>query len=281
MDDDQFRRLLDHLDRPWKGFRKVRKGVQKRIARHMESLGCRTLEEYLFRLHRSPSAREACERRMAVSISRFLRDRRLWEVLKADLLPAVIGTGADPVRVWSAGCAGGEEPYSLRIVWEEVRVERGEMPALDVLATDLDPGYLDRCRRGVYQKSSLREVDHDLLERYFIPRGRRRGHRVRPELTEGITWRRHDLLHDPAPKGAFHLIFLRNNLLTYHPAHRAAPALRAVVDRLHPGGFLAVGAHEELPAGFPELAPYGAEVLYRKAGHRSNPLMAEAPLPRM
>lgn len=90
MDHQRFRQLLLHSGLSLTDYRKVRKGVKKRIARHMQDLGCRNLSAYLIELDRRNDARLDCERLMTVSISRFFRDRKLWETLQRDILPLLV-----------------------------------------------------------------------------------------------------------------------------------------------------------------------------------------------
>ncbi len=105
MDDHQFRQLLHHLGFSWKGYRRIRKGVKKRIRRHMQQLGCKDLSVYLLELDKSEKARRQCERMMTVSISRFFRDRKLWDILEKEILPQLIQGHRDKVEIWFAGCA--------------------------------------------------------------------------------------------------------------------------------------------------------------------------------
>lgn len=113
MDDQQFRQLLKYFGLSWRGYRKVRKGVKKRIRRHMNVLGCHDISAYLLELDRSDKLRHECELLMTVSISRFFRDGKLWEVLQTGILPGLIEKSVEKMRVWSAGCASGEEVYSI------------------------------------------------------------------------------------------------------------------------------------------------------------------------
>ncbi len=115
MDDHQFKQLLAFFNRSWKGYRKVRKGVKKQIGRHMQSVGCRQMDAYLNLLKTSEAARLACERLLTVSISRFFRDRQIWQLLSMNILPDLARQNSDPVWIWSAGCARGEEIYSLKM----------------------------------------------------------------------------------------------------------------------------------------------------------------------
>lgn len=255
MDDKQFSQLLNRFGLSWNGYRKVRKGVKKRIRRHMQELGCRNIEEYFLALERDQDLKLQCERLMTVSISRFFRDRGLWQSLENQILPGIINKNRKRVRVWFAGCACGEEVYSFRILWERLGVRFNPLPVLEMLATDMNPVYLDKARVGLYSKSSLREVPEEIRSIYFEDRKGGRQYVVIPSLKRGILWKINDLLSDP-PGTDFHLIFLRNNLLTYYKDELKDPAFQKVIDSLVPGGFLFIGSHEKIPLGICNLIPF-------------------------
>lgn len=254
MDPSDFHRLLTHLGLSGSGYRKVRRGVQGRVTRHMQQIGCRGIQEYLERLSREEEVRRECERRMAVPISRFFRDRRLWEVLEALVFPRLLTRDTPSFRFWSAGCARGEEVYSLKILWENLRTVGRNMPALEVLATDLHPDYLAKAQRGEFAKSSLREVRPMELSRWFEPMSGGNRFAVHPTLRAGVVWKVHDLRNNP-PEYGFQLVFLRNNVLTYYCEDWRVDILAKVVSALAPAGFLVTGAHERLPAAIAGLAP--------------------------
>ena len=102
MDDLQFCQILDRFGFSWSGFRKVRKGVKKRLAHHMQETGCRNIGEYLEALERNQEVRLQFECLMTVSISRFFRDRGLWKTFQEEILP-ILAKAGQFVRVWSAG----------------------------------------------------------------------------------------------------------------------------------------------------------------------------------
>jgi chemotaxis protein methyltransferase CheR len=252
LSDREFALLLEYLDRPWAGFRKVRKGVKKRIRRHMAALGCTSVHDYLQKIERDPHVRAQCEQQLAVTISRFFRDRGLWEHLREHLLPELMDRFPDGLAAWSAGCANGEEPYTLAMVWQETAASRSGAPVLQILATDADPACIRRAREGVYLPSSLKEVPEACQVRWFEKvRGGRR-FRVAPRLREHIRWQVHHLL-GPPPQGRFHLILLRNSLLTYYRGAELQAALARILTTLMPGGYLILGSHEHLPASSPCL----------------------------
>ena len=246
--DEEFRILLAYLDRPWTGFRKVRKGVKKRVRRHMEELGHRTFEDYILEMERRPEVRVECEHRLMVTISRFFRDRQLWQTCAERLLPDLIARFQAPVRIWSAGCANGEEAYSLAMVWHSLP----GAPPLKLLATDADVRCLDRARSGVYACSSLKEVPDDLRALFFDPKRGRRHFQIKTRLLTRIDWQLHQLLDRPPP-GPYHAILLRNNLLTYHQGPSLQAALERILTVLTPGGYLVLGSHEKPPPSFLQL----------------------------
>jgi chemotaxis protein methyltransferase CheR len=168
------------------------------------------------------------------------------------------------IRIWSAGCACGEEVYSLKILWAIMEEQKGPLPSLEVLASDLNEACLERARAGIYPASSLKEIPEVLRERFF----RRTGKRwvVSEGLKRDITWQMGDLLGAP-PDEAFHLIFLRNNLLTYYSDTAKAPAFRKLLEALVPSGYLVVGSHEEIPQEVVTLSPLpGHPGVFRSIG---------------
>ena len=247
LSDDEFRTLLSHYDRPWSGYRKVRKGVKKRLRRHMTELGCTNIDAYIQALKDRPELEAVCEQSLQVTISRFWRDRRLWEFLHQYLLPEIETSFESPIRAWSAGCACGEEPYSLAMVWAKLF----GTTTLSVLATDTQVACLNRAVNGIYARGSLKELPEDYRSTYFVPRRGKHQWRILTSKLPPIRWRRHHLFD--LPSGSFHLIFLRNSLLTYHQGHRLLVALESILSALIPGGYLVVGSHEKLPPTFTNL----------------------------
>ena len=258
MDDQQFRQLLDRLGYSWEGYRKVRKGVKKRISRHMQQLRCRTIDEYFSSLDRDEEVRKHCECLMTVSVSHFFRDRLLWKIIEDQILPMIIKENSKKVKFWSAGCACGEEVYSFKILWESLRGSFDRMPELEIWATDMNPVYLRRAQDGIYPLSSLKEVHPALREIYFTPYGKQGFYRIAPSLEKGILWKIHNLLFG-LEEFDFQIIFLRNSILTYHKDELKQSAFRKVMDSLVQGGFLIIGSHEKLPLRSKDLLPFGSQ----------------------
>jgi chemotaxis protein methyltransferase CheR len=214
------------------------------------------MQAYFLELDKNEDARHHFERLMTVSISRFFRDRGLWQTLEDKVLPTIIKQNRDTVKVWSAGCGCGEEVYSLKILGETASKRFQPMPELEIWATDMNPVYLNKARTGIYPPSSLKEVPEALRARYFKPMAKGKRYTVAEPLKEGIIWRDHNLLFDP-PQTKFELVFLRNSLLTYYEDKLKVPAFQHVLDALVQSGFLIIGAHEGIPPGVRGLLPFG------------------------
>jgi chemotaxis protein methyltransferase CheR len=204
-------------------------------------------------LKNQETLRAECEQLMTVSISRFFRDRILWYTFLEDILRAIISREVKPIKIWSAGCACGEEVYSLKIVWELLGHQFDALPMIAVLATDMNPVYLNRAREGIYQRSSLKELPEAFHRIFFQPQNRYFS--VKSFLKGGISWELSNLLLD-VPEKRFHVIFLRNSVLTYYGAELKKKAFQNVIERLEPEGFLIIGAHESIPSSVAELKPF-------------------------
>jgi chemotaxis protein methyltransferase CheR len=247
MDPRDFALLLDRFALSAEGYRKVRKGVQKRIVRHMQELRCPSMKDYLERLDTDREAEHEARRLMDVSISRFFRDGPLWRTLETEILPSLIVEHPGGMRAWSAGCALGQEVYSFAILWSGLAGRSTAMPPLELWATDVNPVYLERAKEGTYPAAALARMPEEARARFFRPVGKK-SFRVADELREGIRWNVHDLTADQPPARDFHIVFLRNNLLTYYRDEIVKAALPAIADSLVPGGILVIGRKEHLPA---------------------------------
>jgi len=217
-----------------------RRNIRRRITRRMESLGVHDFRAYLSLLRASRSEREAISALLTVTISRFYRNRRVFESVAGEIL-SPLATRGKPVAAWSAGCASGEEAFTLRILWEELP---GGMPDLSILATDIDEDCLRRAGDGLFPESSLREVPGEISEKYFRKEGMR--YRLREDVVRSVAFRRHDLLRQ-APPGKFELVLCRNAAFTYFAIPHRVTIAAAIASSVPPGGWLVLGRTEKLP----------------------------------
>ncbi|SPF41157.1 Methylase of chemotaxis methyl-accepting protein [Syntrophobacter sp. SbD1] len=248
MDDESFRLILRFFNLSWRGYRKVRKGVKKRIARHTQEYGCRKISDYLLLLQENPEIADKARKLLTVPISRFFRDERLWEVISASVIPRLVQeielSGRRPVRVWSAGCSCGEEAFSLKILWDQIGKRFLKVPPIEIWATDTNPEVLEKARAGIYPQSSLRNLSSYTLQDYFIPVSN--GFSIREGFKGEIHWIQHDFISESPPCMNFDIIFLRNNLLTYYEPPTKIRAFVQILTALGTGRFLIIGNNEEI-----------------------------------
>jgi len=257
---------LPRLGLRWPGFRSVRRQVCRRVARRMRELGLAGCEAYRVRLEADPAEWRRLDAMCRISISRCFRDREVFAALGARVLPALAArarlVGRRELRAWCAGCASGEEAYSVAALWAGAMAPGARGLRLAVVATDADSQLLERARRGCFRASSLREVPPDLLASAFERRGA--DYAAGAAVRELIEFRCQDL-REEVPEGSFDLILCRNVAFTYFEAALQAEVLARMLERLLPGGALVIGLHESLPGPVPELVPWaGARATYER-----------------
>ena len=218
----------------------------------MQQLNCRRMSDYLAVLQEDRQSCRVCKQLMTVSISRFFRDLPLWKTLQQDLLPDLAARYSKRLTVWSAGCAAGEEVYSIKITWEQLMGNQKELSDLYLIATDMNRQALDRAREGVYRTSSLREMPSKWITDHFTLLKKGKSYRIQPSLQRGIVWMQHNFLDEP-PRALFNIIFLRNNLLTYYRTSVQQAALIRILNQLSQPGLLVVGRRESCPQGVDSL----------------------------
>jgi chemotaxis protein methyltransferase CheR len=265
---------LPRMSMRWSGFRKPRGQVCKRIARRVKELGLPDFDAYRGYLQANPDEWQVLDTFCRVTISRFHRDKRVFELIRGNLLPGLarigeagpggLGTYADgALRFWSAGCASGEEPYTLSIMWQMELASALQGIRLEVVATDADATMLNRARRACYPSASLRELPEQWVDSAFERAGEEMC--LRPSFREGVELLQQDI-REEMPAGPFHLILCRNLVFTYFNSGLQIRILGELLERLAPGGYLILGAHESLPEGeWPlERVDTGAEVFIRR-----------------
>jgi chemotaxis protein methyltransferase CheR len=251
---------IPQLGLRWLGYRRVRRLVAKRLNRRLSELGIADLAAYRKFLSEEPSEWARLDALCRIPISRFYRDRGVFDALGGQLLPeaavAVIARGGDAVRCWSAGCASGEEPYTLALAWRFCAADRWPALGFTVFATDAEESMLERARAACYGRSSLKEVPELWLERAFTRRGPL--FCLAAEFHRDVEFELQDI-RQAMPDGPFDLVLCRNVVFTYFDEALQRRTLKRLQDRILPGGFLMLGSHEVLPAGtggFTPIAPH-------------------------
>ncbi len=221
----------------------------RRIRRRVQLQQAATVSDYVHYLESEPSEVEQLHRDLLIGVTHFFRDPEVFELLAAEVIPAIVknGPGAQ-VRIWVPGCASGEEAYSLAILVREHASRVAAAPSVQIFATDIDSELLATARAGRYSDKIAEHVSPERLERLFVREGD--GYQVTKELRQMCTFSEHSLIRDP-PFSSLDLISCRNVLI-----YLGADLQRKLVPLFHyalrPGGFLLLGPSESL-AAHPEL----------------------------
>jgi chemotaxis protein methyltransferase CheR len=260
---------LPRMSLQWSGFRKVRRLVCKRISRRCQMLGLADVAAYRQRLETIPDEWHELRSLCSIPISRFMRDREMFRVLEGVVLPelADAARGARTFACWSAGCASGEEPYTLSIIWELALAARYPSVRLQVLATDVDPVLLERAVVACYPASALRELPAAWRAAAFATHGAT--FCLRRPFRTSVEFLRQDLC-TAMPDRRFDLVLCRNVAFTYFSRDAQLTTARGLADRLRVGGALVIGVHESLPLEAPGFVAWqGARSVFRRVAARA------------
>jgi chemotaxis methyl-accepting protein methylase len=221
--------------------------LRRRLAVRMRACGVKTVSEYAELLDRRPGEAERLLEAITINVTSFFRNPETWLRLEA-ALPALLerGGGRDRYVAWSAGCATGEESWTLAMLLAVVLERAGHRPVpsrLRVDATDVDAGCLDVARAGRYPEAAFAETPVELASRWTVPEDG--GRVIGPALRRLVRFHRHDLARDPAPEPPYDVVVCRNVLIYFSRGMQEGLFLR-FAEALRPGGFLLLGKVETL-----------------------------------
>lgn len=225
----------------------------RRLRRRLADVGADTVQDYLVRLERDPHEYALLLDAILINVTGFFRDPEAWEFLRRDCLPALLRNkwSGEPLRTWSAGCATGEEAYTIAICLAESLGESSPR-AVKIYATDVDGGALASARAGVYSPDAVSGVPPELMDRYFdeLPGGR---YTIRREVRSSVIFGRHNVLTDP-PMSRLDLLVCRN-VLIYFDRDTQRHLFPCFHYALREEGLLFLGRAETLMARSPLFRP--------------------------
>jgi two-component system CheB/CheR fusion protein len=243
--DPQFENLLHYL-KETRGFDFTgykRTSLMRRVQRRMQTVQIRAYDEYQDFLEVHPEEFTALFNTILINVTGFFRDGEAWSHLERVILPDLLRRVPDrPFRVWSAGCASGEEAYSLAILLAELLGVEEFRRRVKIYATDVDEEALTEARQATYEGQALRGLSEERLKTYFEPVGQR--YTFHKELRRSVIFGRNDLVQD-APISHIDLLVCRNALM-YFNAETQARILQRLHFALHPHGVLFLGKAEML-----------------------------------
>lgn len=241
---------LPQLGLRWSGYRKVRRLVGKRLNRRLTELRLGDISAYRALLLGQSAEWAQLEAICRIPISRFYRDRGVFDAIGQRLLPEVAAVALKrsdrTVRCWSAGCASGEEPYTLAMLWRHELASDWPTIQLEVLATDADETMIARAKAACYARSSLKDMPRQWLETDFAQSGA--VFCLLPDRRGDVAFKLQDI-RGAMPDGPFDLILCRNLAFTYFDEASQRHIMDRLKERLYSGGFLVLGMHEVLPPG--------------------------------
>lgn len=241
--------------------------VVSRLGRLTRDAGLASLSDLLARLpHDRSLAREAIEA-MTTNETSWFRDRHPYINLRDHILPE-IGGRSSSIRIWSAACSSGQEPYSIAIMAEESQRmhPRVPVPQVQIVGTDVAERVIREAQRASYDRFSMgRGIDEELRARYFVERGE--SWDLADRVKSRVSFRVFNLLESYATLGRFDVIFCRN-VLIYFSAATKEDVLRRLAQALNPGGYLMLGAAETAGSASDllELVRFGTGSAYRRRG---------------
>ncbi|MDZ5471204.1 protein-glutamate O-methyltransferase CheR (plasmid) [Bacillus sp. 31A1R] len=181
--------------------------MKRRLISLYEKKGFKSFDDFYQAISRNTELLNEFLDRMTINVSEFYRNGKRWEVLEQRLLPKLLGQNKK-LKIWSAACSTGEEPYTLAMIMSKFM----PLSQVQILATDLDENVIKRAKVGAYPERSLNEVPDDIRKKYFTQDGS--FYHVSEEIKKTVTFKKQNLLADSFG-GPFDLIVCRNVLIYF------------------------------------------------------------------
>src|SRR5262245_26010954 len=218
--------------------------LQRRINKRMQDVGIATFPDYVDYLEVHPDEFVHLFNTILINVTSFFRDPPVWEYVGKEVISQIVAGKPDarPIRVWSAGCASGEEAYTLAVILAEALGLDAFRERVKIYGTDVDNDALNQARQAAYTVKNLEDVRPDLVEKYFERNGERR--LFRKDRRRNVIFGRHDLMQD-APISRVDLLVCRNCLMYLNAETQAR-----ILERFHfavlDGGYMVLGKAELL-----------------------------------
>lgn len=245
--------------------------VQSRLMKRLKLLNCPNFGKYLKMVKTNPAERTVMFNLLTTNVTKFFRESSHFDFVCDKFLPRFLtGEGKKrPLRVWSAGCSTGQEPYSLAIVLTEYfNAHAGN--GFEILASDINTAVLNKAREGIYSWEEVNEIPYDLLRKYFkLGTGINAGvFKAKDVLRQKVSFKYVNLADhqtDFPVGGKYDLIFCRN-VFIYFDQETKGRTVKRFYDRLHPGGVLFLGHSESLNLNDAKLGTWSVKqhTVYQK-----------------
>ncbi|WP_044413680.1 CheR family methyltransferase [Thiomicrospira microaerophila] len=252
-----FQKLLDQTGYDFSGYKL--KTIQRRIARRMAVHKLSVLDDYLTLMSSSTQEIESLFKDLLISVTDFFRDTEAFDDLAIVINEMVEKhQEGEQIRVWVAGCAGGEEAYSISILFNQARDHFKKAVQFQIFATDIDESALATARKGQFSLSQIKNLQPELLKRYFIEKDGL--YTIHKSIRDNVVFARQNLVMDP-PFSRLDLISCRN-VLIYFANDLQRQVFQTFHFALRPSGYLFLGKSESATSSTPDLFD-----TYLKRGH--------------
>lgn len=217
---------------------------RRRLNVRLRATGSECYADYLRQLKDNPSEYEKLKKTLTINVSEFFRNPETFEIIEKEVLPSLIKSKSDlsvkSIRIWSAGCAAGEEAYSLAILLHKVLGKDFKSYRINILGTDIDDSTLEKARKGIYNEDALKNVDPYVKEFYFTKKGET--YQIIDQLKDMTYFKHHDMISGLS-MSRFDLIICRN-VIIYFKREIQEQLQVSFYESLNKGGFLIIGKAE-------------------------------------
>ena len=214
------------------------KQMKRRIDTLISKNGIAGYNEYVQTLKSDKERFEEFVNYITINVSEFYRNRDQWKLLDQEIVPELLRKYGRNLKIWSAACSTGDEPYSLVMALSR----HIPLSQIKIQATDLDKQVIQKAKVGLYSEKSIVSVPKDLKDKYFTKVGP--SYQISDEIKKRVEFKEHNLLRDPYPTG-YHLIVCRN-VLIYFTEEAKCDVYRKFQKALAPGGILFIGSTEQI-----------------------------------
>ena len=229
--------------------------IHRRTHELMSRWGCKTYDEYFDMMNKDDKKLREFLDHLTINVSEFFRNDSQWWKMRDKIIPELIQKrGSKRLKLWSAGCATGEEPYSLAILSAVCGLDTMN----PVLAVDVDQGAIATAQKATYRKTQLLNAPKEYLAKYFTTKDGGNTYEVNPDIKRRVSFKRMNMIDDNFGAG-FDLILCRN-VVIYFTADTKAKLYQKFFNALAPGGYFLVGSTEQIfgyqQIGFESAGPF-------------------------
>ncbi len=212
--------------------------MKRRIDALITKYKYETYEDYINAIKADKNLLNEFVNYLTINVSEFFRNPEQWRILEKDILPEKIHTGA-PLKIWSAACSTGDEPYSLVMLLSKFM----PLNKIKIIATDLDEQVMEKAKMGIYNEKSLKCLPEEFKTKYFTYVNDKT-YQISPLIKNQVEFRKHDLLKDPYPADCD--IIVCRNVMIYFTEEAKLDIYAGFHKSLKKGGYLFVGSTEQI-----------------------------------